>query len=225
MKKSVLFTVGVMIGLATLAFAVPAGATTWCGENGLVRFSFVAGDSLVQVFDSGPAENGVTKVDLYAWLTDYDHVKHDGEVMTALGAYELSLKITGAEAYIIKQELPGEGFNVGKAQGTLAYGLADGLSLTPGRVMLAHWQIMFQGRPEDVRFGLDPAELQSCAKTEGCPGSGAQALYVGAASCNQLDMMFGAGYVPAWLNPIAGPDLTPVRGTSPWQEVGVFEAR
>ncbi len=225
MRKSALVTAGLMIFTTALALATPAVATTWCGENGLVRFSFTAGDSLVPVLDSGPAAGGVTRIDLYAWLTDLDRVKHEGEALTALGAYELSLDIAGAEAYILKQELPAEGFNVGKAQGTIAYGLSSGLSLSAGKVMLAHWQIMFQGRPENVRFGLDPQGLQSCAKTEGCPEAGAQALYVGSASSNQLNMMFGAGYVPAWLNPQGEPDLTPVRGNSPWQKVGVFEPR
>ncbi len=225
MRKSSLGLVILMACGLLFTTADPAGATIWCGENGMIRFSFVEGDSLVSVFDSGPAENGVTRVDVYAWLMDVDRIKHDGEALTALGAYELSLKITGAEAYILKQELPAEGFNVGRAQGTIAYGLKTGLGLSGGQVMLAHWQLMFQGRPENVRIGLDPEGLASCAKTEGCAKSHTQALYVGSASSNQLNMLFGAGYEPAWLNPTGQTDTNPVRGNSPWQKVGVFEPR
>ncbi len=217
-----------LVVLATgmaLALTTPARATVWCGENGLIRFSFSEGDSLVSVLDNGPAENGVTRIDLYAWLTDVDGVKHDGEVLTALGAFELSLEITGAEAFILKQEFPSEGFNVGQGQGNIAFGLHSGLGFKHGRTLLVHWQIMFQGRPENVRFGLDPEKLVSCAKTEGCSDGHPQALYVGSASSNLLNMMFGAGYQPAWLNPTAEPDCTPVHGHGTWQEVGVFKPR
>ncbi len=225
MRKTAMVMVMLLTGGLLLATVISAGATTWCGDNGLIRFSFSKGDSLVSVWDSGQATDGVTRIDLYAWLTDLDSVKHDGEVFTTVGAFELTLKITGAEAFILKQELPGEGFNVGKKQGNLVYGMKDGLSISSGRAMLAHWKIMFQGRPENVRFGLDPAGLVTCAKTEGCPGTGTPALYVGTDSSNQLGMLFGAGYEPAWLNPTGKPDTTPVRGNSPWQKVGVFEAR
>lgn len=221
MRKIMLLT---CLLLAVVA-AVPAAASVWCGENGIIRFSFVAGDSLVSVWDSGPAEGGVTKVDLYAWLTDVQSVQHEGEVLMAIGGYELNLKITGAEAYILSQEFPAAGFNVGQKLGNIAYGLGSGLSVAKGATQLVHWKLMFTGRPENVRFDLVPDGLQSCMKTEGCPESGTHALYVGATSTHLLEMLSGAGYEPAWLNPTGEVDQTPVVSAETWQKVGVYGSR
>ena len=65
-----------------------AGASTWCGENGLIRFSFVEGDSIVSVLDAGEPVNGVTTFEVYAWLTDIDAVANDGEAFLHLGGME-----------------------------------------------------------------------------------------------------------------------------------------
>ncbi|NCQ34253.1 hypothetical protein GW813_04065 [bacterium] len=211
--------------LLAVAAALPATASVWCGENGIIRFSFVEGDSLVSVWDSGPAEAGVTKVDLYAWLTDVESVQHEGEVLMAIGGYELNLKITGAEAYILSQEFPAPGFNVGRKQGSIVYGLGSGLSVARGSTQLVHWKLMFTGRPENVRFDLESEGLQSCMKTEGCTGSGTHALYVGATSTHLLDMLSGAGYEPAWLNPAGEVDQTPVVSAETWRKVGVYGSR
>lgn len=208
-----------------LAAPGTATASQWCGENGVVRFSFVQGDSLVPVLDAGPARDGMTRVDVYAWLTDVDGAVHDGEALLAIGGFELKLDVRGAEAVILAQEFPAEGLNVGRAPGVCAYGVTRGQGLVGGRVPLVHWQLLFEGRPRNVRIGLDPGELVSCAGIEGCPGSGTQALYIGAASSNQLNMIFGAGYEPAWLNPEGEIDRSLVQGTSRWQDVGVFEPR
>ncbi len=212
------------LGLVLLP-AGPAAASHWCGENGLVRFSFVEGDSLVSVADSGDPQGGVTRVDLFAWLTDVAPVANDGEALLAIGGYELTLDIQGAEAFILEQTFPEEGLNVGARSGSVAYGITHGQGLGQAGTLLVHWKLMFQGRPENVRIGLDGSELISCGRTEGCPGSGTQALFIGSASSNQLNLLFGAGYVPAWLNPTGEPDTSPVRGTSTWQDVGIFEAR
>lgn len=222
--RKMMLTITLAIMLGALA-AAPAAAAQWCGENGLIRFSFGEGDSLVSVYDSGPAQKGVTTVDLYAWLTDVEPVQYDGEALMSIGGYEFSLTIDGAEAYILSQDFPAEGFNVGRGQGTVAYGLTTGLGIPHGRVQLVHWKIMFQGRPENVRFGLDPAGLTSCAKTEGCPESGCAALYVGSSSTPLLNLVSGAGYVPAWLNPTGKPDTTAVHGKAGWREVGVWQKR
>jgi hypothetical protein len=216
----------VVLGAALVALtAVGAGASTWCGDNGLVRFSFVEGDSLVSVFDAGEPQNGVTTVDVYAWLTDVDAVAADGEAFLHLGGFELELDIDGPEAFILEQEFPMKVLNVGQAKGSISAGLDPGQKLADGRAFLVRWKVMFQGRPENVRFGLDGGNLHSCVTNEGCAASGTCALYVGSESSRQLHLLVGAGYAPAWLNPTGQPDQTPVRGGQTWQEAGVFEAR
>lgn len=210
------------LGLA----AGPASASVWCGENGLVRFSFAAGDSLVQTLQTGEPEGGVTVVDVYAWLTDMDPVARRGDAFLRLGGIELKLQVTGAEASVIAQEFTdAKALNVGDKPGTLAAGFHPGLRVQHGRVLLVHWKLLFQGRPQDVRLGLDGSDLRSCATMEGCPDAGTQALYAGADAANQVDSLFGAGYVPAWINPTGEPDHTPVTGKVGWREVGAYQAR
>ena len=214
----------VAVGLALVLFvaAVPASATVWCGENGLVRFSFAEGADLVEVFDAGEPVNGVTMVDVWAWLTDVDAVAKDGENFLRVGGYELKLQIEGAEAFIIKQEIPGEALNVGRKVGSIAAGLVPGQRLTDGRALLVKWQVMFQGRPDNVRFGLDRAGTASCPTVEGCPEAEPPMVYVGVESSRQLGDMFGAGYVPAWLNPTGEPDRTPVHAGQDYAGAGVY---
>jgi hypothetical protein len=217
------------LGLAAALVATtagPAAASVWCGENGLIRFSFAVGDSLVEIGTTGEPQGGVTLVDVAAWLTDVDAVARNGDAFLRLGGAELTLVITGAEASIIGQEFPdAKALNVGSAPGQLAVGFHPGLRISEGRVLLARWKVLFQGRPANVRFGLDPAGLKSCATLAGCPEAGTQALYAGADTANQLDCLFGAGYVPAWLNPTGTPDTAPVTGKASWRDVGVFQAR
>ena len=143
----------VLAGLLLVA-AVPALATEWCGENGVVRFSFAAGPDLVEVHDAGEPVGGVTTVDVWAWLADVDPVSEDGEKFLRLGGFELELEITGAEAFVLKQEFPTKSLNVGRRLGAIAAGLVPGERIENGRVELVKWQVMFQGRPENVRFGL-----------------------------------------------------------------------
>ena len=65
-----------------------------------VRFSFAPGDSLVGVAHVEP-ENGVTVVEVTAWLTDVDEVARRGDAFLRVGGVELLLEITGAEAFIL----------------------------------------------------------------------------------------------------------------------------
>jgi len=212
-----------VLGMATALTPGIAGATDWCGENGLVRFSFVAGDSLVDVFDAGAAQNGVTNVTVYAWLTDVVPVAKDGERFLRVGGFELQLTITGAEGFILKQEFPGKVLNVGRKPGEIAVGLTPGQRLGEGRAYLVKWEVMFQGRPEDVRFGLAPAGVPSCATIEGCPAAAPPMLYVGVESSHQLGDAFGAGYVPAWLNPTDTHDQAPIHAGQSYVEAGLYK--
>ncbi|MCK9996861.1 MAG: hypothetical protein KAH56_11350 [Candidatus Krumholzibacteria bacterium] len=202
-----------------------AGASTWCGENGLIRFSFVEGDSLVSVLDTGEPVNGVTTFEVFAWLTDVDEVALDGEAFLHLGGMEFKLTITGAEAFILEQTFPSQALNVGQEMGHIAAGLHPGERIRGGKVLLVRWKVMIQGRPENIRLGLDPKGLMSCADLEGCPEGDPQALYVGNESSRHLGNMFGAGYVPSWINPTGEPDQTPVHGKQSWRDVGLFEER
>ncbi len=217
--------------VATAALAVlgahgRAAASTWCGENGLIRFSFAEGDTLVESLVTGEPANGMTVIDVTAWLTDLDPVARNGDAFLRVGGIELKLKIEGAEASIIGQDFADpKALNVGTGSGNVAAGFHPGLRCAMGAVRLVHWKVLFKGRPENVRFGLDATNLRSCATMEGCPGAGTQALYAGADAANQLDFLFGAGYVPGWVNPSGAHDVTPVTGKVSWRDVGVFKAR
>lgn len=215
------------VALVLGALAAPAAsASVWCGENGLVRFSFAAGDSVLETLVTGEPEGGVTVVEVAAWLTGVDAVARGGDAFLRVGGAEFKLKVSGADATVIAQEFAEKkALNVGPVPGQVAVGFHPGARITAGNVLLVRWKVLFQGRPRNVSFGLDPTGLNSCATLAGCPESGTQALYVGADAANQLDCMFGAGYVPAWLNPDGEPDRTPVTGRASWRDVGVFQAR
>lgn len=215
----------VLSTVALLLLVGPAAATDWCGENGVVRFSFAEGKELVEVFDAGEPVNGVTTVDVYAWLTDVDPVAQDGERFLRVGGFELQLTIEGAEGFILKQEFPSKVLNVGRKVGTIAAGLVPGERITDGQVHLVKWQVMFQGRPENVRFGLDAKGAQSCGTVEGCVEAEPMMVYVGVDSSKQLGIMFGGGYVPAWLNATGEPDRTPIRAKQSYADVGIFKKR
>ena len=208
-----------------LMLAGPAAASVWSGENGVVRFDFAAGDDMVTVLETGEPESGVTRVNVRCWLDDLDPVAQNGEAFLYLGGFELILDITGAEAFILKQELPEGSLNLGKKSGQIAAGIHPGEKIVDGRVLLATWEQMLQGRPENVRLGLDPAGAASCETVEGCPVGETAMIYVGNQDSGQLFYMFGAGYEPAWINPEGTPDQEPVVGPRTWEEVGVFEAR
>lgn len=212
---------------AALAVAAPAArASVWCGDNGLIRFSFAGGDTLTETLTVGETMPGMTIVNVSAWLTGVDPVARDGDAFLRVGGVEMKLVVTGAEATVISQEFAEKkAVNVSSVPGHLAVGFSPGARLVDGRVLLVRWQVMFEGSPRNVRFGLDPSELRSCAGMAGCPEAGTQALYLGAGSANQLDCIFGAGYAPAWLNPEGEPDRTPVTGKVSWRDVGVFQAR
>jgi hypothetical protein len=182
--------------LALTLLTAPSARAAWCGENGTVRLSFTPGPQLKPVATIEPGDNGLTTVDLYAWLTDVERLQRDGVEFEGLSAFELHLVIEGAEGFIIKQEYSQEVRQVGKKPGNCIVGLYPGLYFTEGAVQLVHWQIMFQGQPENVVFRLDAGALITCDRT---PGS-----------------------QPAYLNPSGDPDLTESHGTVTWRDVGRF---
>ena len=212
------------LGVAILTAAVPAAHAQWCGENGLIRFSFVPGDSIVSVAQL-EAENGVTVVDLYAWLADVVPVVRDGEAFLAIGGFEFKLVAEGAEAFFLEKTVPIKCLDMGQSSESCIVGLDPGLPIKNGRVHLVHWKVMFQGRPEDVVFRLDTEPVGSCRTLDGCVECGPAALYIGADVSNQMSVFFGAGFVPAYLNPTGEPDFTPQRGLCSFEDVGLFKGR
>ena len=203
----------------------PAAASNWCGENGVIRFSFAAGPELQPVLHAAPDEHGLTRVDLYVWLTDVEPVALDGEAVLAVGGFEFELEVEGAEAFVQGKEFPGEGINVAQDAWGCIIGLMPDPVLEDGKTFLARYSLLFQGEPENVRFDLRDEAIISCATLEGCPGSNTQALWIGPRESDMLSEIFGAGVQPAWLNPTGAPDLTVVRGTSGWRDVGRCEPR
>lgn len=211
--------------LALLACAGTATASHWNGENGMIRFSFGGGDELQGVMHATPNEHGMIEVELHAWLTDIQPVAIDGEAFLHLGGYEFKLLIEGAEAFVVGQTLPTEAVNMVGEHLAYVVGMRVPLKIEGDRVLLASWKLMFQGEPKDVRFAIAPEGVVSCKDTEGCAGSNTRALYIGSIDAKLVSEIFGAGCVPAWLNPTGEPDLTPLASESTWQEVGRAEAR
>lgn len=223
MKKEFLSLLAVTAVL--LLAAVPVAFAGFCGENGVVRLSFSKGPELQPVATVEPGEGGVTMVDLYAWLTDVEPLEKDGQPFDGLAAFELHLAIEGAEGYILKQEFSQEAKQIGPKLGSVIVGLYPGLYFTDGAVQLVHWQIMFQGRPENVVFRVDPDQMVTCERTPGCPGTGLSALYTGIDSQGFIGSVFGAGAQRAYLNPGGETDLSLSRGTVTWRDVGEFQLR
>lgn len=211
-----------LVALACVVLAAPALASTWCGQNGVVRLSFTGGEDLVSVTTAAPGEGGVTLVDVWAFLDEVEPMARDGEVFLAIGGFELKLVIEGAKGTVVKQEFPFPRLSIGKEMGHCVVGIDPSARLVHGRTELVHWQVMFPQPPQKVIFRLDPEGLPSCKTVEGCPGSGSFALYTGTVDAKQVSDMFGAGCVPAYLNWPQAPEVKPLRGTSPWREVGVY---
>lgn len=208
-----------------LLLATPADVSAqWCGENGLIRFSLAPGDSIVSSVHQEP-ENGVTMVELYAWLTDFVPMAHDGEAFLSVGGFEMTLVVEGAEAFILEKKIPIKNLDMGQTNEVCIVGLDPGLKIRNNQVHLVTWKIMFQGKPEDVVFRLETEPGHSCKTMEGCLKCGSPALYIGVDGSQQLSMFVGAGSAPAYLNPTGEPDFTPVRGTCSFEDVGIFKRR
>jgi len=130
--------------------------------------------------------------------------------------------VTGAEYSLVREELPEGNFNVSRRTGRCYVGLSPGAMLENGRVTLVHWEVLFTEPPQDVVFRLDPAGLHSCKELPGCSEGEVPALYVGTMASTQHGLMFGAGYIPAYLNAKEEPDLTPVFAEKSWRQAGVM---
>jgi hypothetical protein len=215
--------VGAVLALSRVA--VPAVASNWCGENGLIRFSFTEGDSLVPVLTTEADGSGMTRVELYVWLTDVDPVALGPNALLHVGGFEMELACEGAEGQVVGKTFPSNVLDVSDTPWQVMTGMNPNPKLVDGRTFLVKYEIVFEGRPENVRFSILPGGIGTCGTVEGCPGTNAHFIYIGPSSPDMLGEVFSAGYEPAWLNPTGEPDLTPVRGTSTWRDVGRFQAR
>jgi len=213
----------VPVGAVLLILALPAAASTWVGENGVVRLAFNQGESLISAAAVEPGAGGTTMVDLYAYLDEVEPMQHEGEAFIAIGGFELKLLVEGAEAHITEQTFPFAHFNVGKNPGHCVVGINPAQRLVDGRCELVHWKILFTEPVRNVTFRLDTAGLLSCRTLAGCPDSGTQALYSGTVDSGLMGFLVGAGCVPAHLNWDEPRKPLPIRGTQNWRDVGVFE--
>ncbi len=211
--------------LMALLLAGTASASTWCGQNGVMRLSFSAGDSIVAVTTAEPGSAGKTIVAVYVVLDEVEPVSRDGERFLGIGGFEARLTVDGATDFTIKAaQFDYQAFNLARITWQCRVGILDGLILQDGRAILAYWIVIFNEPPRNVVFRLDPKGTISCETMSGCSESHPYALYTGTVTSNQAGSMFGTGYVPAYLNWEGEPDLAPVLGTNSWREVGVYQS-
>lgn len=215
------------VGWAIWFLLLMAGAAQaqWCGENGVIKLSFTEAPSLQSVATVPAGDKGVTIVDLYAYLTGVEPLQKDGEAFVAIAGLEMTLLIEGAEGFITAQDFPMKNRSVGRRPGEVIAGMYPGISLDQKQTQLVHWQILFQGHPQNVVFRLDPDGGVTSKRTPGVREAHPYALYTGTEASKQVGSIFSAGYVPAYLNYSGKPDLTPLRGKVTWQEAGVYQKR
>lgn len=198
-------------------------ASTWCGKNGVVRLSFTGEDSIVAFTTVEPEATGKVTVHVYAILDRLEPVAHQGERFMGLEGFELGLIVEGAPATIQPPQFPYRAINLGQDPARIQAGLVKSLSVRHGRATLLYWPVVFFAPPKNVVFRLDTKALPSCKGLTGCSESGSYALYAGTRASHQVNHLFGAGYVPAYLNWEGEPDLTPVSAEPTWREVGLYQ--
>lgn len=208
-----------------LAAAPAALATTFCGCNGDIALSFTAPADLTPVTTADMDDKGLTTVEVYAVLDGVEELEGPRGVFLDLGGFELDLRISGAEAVGVEKEflIPYRDFASRPTQ--CLVGTHPGERVVGGPLALVKWKVTFLGEVADVRFDLDPDGMLSCERTEGCLGCGASMVYVGTMDAGQEGYLFGAGCMPAVLNPTGEPDLTPAPCTEGFAEVGVYAPR
>ncbi len=208
--------------LIALVGGQPAAASEFCGGNGVVKLAFADTPELPAVQTATPDQTGMTVVDVWAVLDDVERVEGPGGVFLAIGGFELTLAVHGAEATILEKEIafPYRDFGASKAE--CRVGTHPGQPFTEGRLTLVRWRVGFPGEVSDVVFDLAPDGAASCATLAGCPQSGCHALYAGTVESRQEGFLFGAGSRPAVLNPTAEPDLAVDPCTVGWREAGIF---
>ncbi len=206
------------------AFALPAAASYWSGHNGTIHLSFSEGDTLKATTTAEPMPGlDAILVDLYAVIADLDPVVWKGELIASMGGFEFQLAVEGAEFEVMGKEYSFKHFDAATEPFRCQVGIYPGVSLLSPRVTLVHWTLKLPADARNVKFALDPVGCPSCLKTEGCAADGPPAIWAGTIAADTAGFIFGAGYVPAYLNWEGEADLTPVRGTGDWSESGYFD--
>ncbi len=211
------------ICVLSLSLAAAASAGTWGGHNGDIRLTFTEGPEYEHFKQSKPLPKAGVILDLYAVLSGVDQVLFHDEKYMSVGGWELQLQVDGAEWEIMELELPDDSINAGTAKGYMYVGKYSGVKFVDGDAKLARWRIRLLGDPKNVTFSLNPGGLNSCITTDGCPGSGTQALWTGSGAAGLIGVLFSAGYIPAYLNwEDDPPELAAVHGKGEWSDTGLF---
>jgi len=212
--------------LATLLLLSQAAlASHFCGGNGMVKLSFTAGPELEAAKTVEPGEGGMTTVQVWAVLEDVVPLEGPMGAFLALGGFELELVVEGAEFTITEKkiDIPHRDFGATVAQ--CRVGSVPGEPIVDGRLVLCHWTVLFTGEVSDVRFSLNPKGIPTCNGDEDCDASGASAIYVGSVDSGQEGEIFGAGQVPAVLNPSGKLKVKAVPFEVGFEEVGRYKPR
>ena len=221
MRRVLAMTAVIAVALTVLNGV--AASAEWCGVNGIVRLSFVAGDTLQPVAQREPGPDKTTTVELYAYLDEVTPIQRDGEAFLAIGGFEFKLVIEGADGFVVAEGYQEKIVNFARNKGECIVGIDPSQKLENGRTQLVRWTIMFMGKPENVVFRLAQDSGITCKDLPGCVAEQPYAVYVGSVPSYQMGDVFGAGYVPAYLNWNGEPDLQPQNGEASWRDVGIYE--
>lgn len=216
----------IVAGLTALLLLNQAAlASHFCGGNGMVKLSFTAGPEIEAAKTVEPGEGGLTTVQVWAVLDEVAPLEGPLGAFLALGGFELELVVEGAEFTITEKavDIPYQDFGASVAQ--LRVGSVPGEPIIGGRLVLCHWTVLFTCKAADVRFSLNPKGIPSCNGDKDCAASGASAIYVGSVDSGQEGEIFGAGYVPAVLNPTMKLEMKAVPYRVGFEEVGRYKLR
>lgn len=206
-----------------LLAAGPVLASQWGGHNGTVYLSIDSAESIVSTATSPAKGDMGVLVDVSAVLTDLDPLLHDGERVMAVGGFEIKLGIEGVQdARIVNKDITVKHLDMSEDPAGCVAGLFPDLELKDGSAVLVTWKVLIPGPVRPVKFYIDASGVQSCAGLEGCADSGTCVLWSGSVQARQHGLLFSAGYVPAYLNWEGEADLSPVRGTTDWEDTGLF---
>ena len=191
-------------------------ASTWCGENGVVRLSFAQGDDL-QIGDDGGARRGRRHAGRRLGLPrrgGADGARRRG-VPGASAASRLKLVIEGAAGTVVKQEFPFPRTQHRPEPGYCIVGIDPSARLVDGRTQLVHWQVMFPQPPQKVDLPARPRFVAQLQDGRGLPRQRRRSRSTRAPSTpTRSSDMFGAGCVPGLPELAAG-----ARGDGPARHV------
>lgn len=216
----------ILLLMAALTVAVaPVAASEFVGCNGTLTLSFAPAPAATRTLAVEPVE-GYTTVEVYGSFRDLEPMEGPGGAVLAIGGFEFSLAIAGAEPLSVAKKVLVPHRDFGPDPRTIWAGVdSAGERVDGGPLDLVRWTVTFAGRPENVRFSLDPAGLLSCDGFPACGEADVRGMYVGALDVGQHEYLWGLGCAPAVLNPTGEPDLASEGCTLGFAEVGVFAPR